>query len=162
MSNLKTAVDAIKAELAHVKSGLHFYHSRAKALEEALANLVGLSAGHAAGAVKAATPPVSQKAPATAKKAPRTKAAAKETGSAKAEKSALPSTGGDFWISLVTEQPQSAPDILKAATAKIGTTPSREDAKKLLGRQTFTLNALIKQQKIQDSGKGRARRFFKK
>jgi hypothetical protein len=44
---------------------------------------------------------------------------------------------------------------LKAARTAI-------QVKQLVGRMTFSLNTLVKQKRIQDSGAGRDRRFFKK
>jgi hypothetical protein len=50
---------------------------------------------------------------------------------------------------------------LKAAVSSLTFTPTKLQTQKLAGRMTFALNALVKANKIQDSGKGRERRFFK-
>jgi len=88
---------------------------------------------------------------------------AKGEKSAKGAKGAnqLPFTGGEYWPNLVTSDPQSGADILRASVAGLGFEPSPEQVKKLQQRMTFVLNALVKDKKIQDSGSGRARRFFK-
>jgi len=74
----------------------------------------------------------------------------------------LPFTGGDYWINLITAQPQSGADILHAAIARLGFTPTRQQVQKLTNRVTFSLRALVEAGKIQDSGSGRKRRYFKK
>ncbi|HCE08693.1 MAG TPA: hypothetical protein DEQ40_08865, partial [Oxalobacteraceae bacterium] len=74
----------------------------------------------------------------------------------------LPSTGGDYWPNLLTEQGQHSSEILKSAIDKLGFTPTNTQIKKLTQRMTFALNALVKANKIQDSGAGRERVFFKK
>jgi len=51
---------------------------------------------------------------------------------------------------------------LKSAIDKLGFTPTNTQIKKLTQRMTFALNALVKANKIQDSGAGRERVFFKK
>ncbi|MFD2274608.1 hypothetical protein ACFS07_35505 [Undibacterium arcticum] len=56
----------------------------------------------------------------------------------------IPSTGGDFWIKLITDQPQSAPDILKAAIAQLGLTSTKDLKSKLSARMTNALGHLIK------------------
>jgi hypothetical protein len=91
-----------------------------------------------------------------------TKAAKKSKGAKGAiGGTGLPFTGGDFWPNLVTAEPQSASDILNAAIVSLGFTPTKAQIQKLAGRQTFAVNALVKAGTIQDSGKGRERRFFK-
>lgn len=148
-SNLSSARQAIQAELQHAKQGAEFYQSRVAALEEALEKL---------DTVDAETP-----APPRARAGARTGAA--KGGGRRMQNarggSQLPSTGGDFWPDLITEQPQSAPEILNAAVKALGITPSKGDLKKLSQRQANALNALVKAHKIEDSGAGRARRYFR-
>ena len=79
----------------------------------------------------------------------------------RSSKSGLPFTGGDYWINLITAQPQSASDILKSAIGKLDFAPTEDQLKKLAGRMTFALNALVREKTIEDSGSGRNRRFFK-
>ncbi|MFD2271518.1 hypothetical protein ACFS07_11050 [Undibacterium arcticum] len=99
------------------------------------------------------------------KTAPNKRAAKTQTGQrrqgVKAVGSrAIPSTGGDFWTKLITDQPQSAPDILKAAIAQLGMTPSQDLNAKLSARMTNALTQLVKSKQIKDSGARRERRFF--
>jgi hypothetical protein len=172
MSNIKAAKEAIKAELAHVKSGLDYYMARAKALEQTLASLVGLGEEHAVAVTKVSGPAVKQspskKSVPKAKTTPKAKSETKtkpvktSAGADTKPGSELPFTGGDFWPGLITDQPQSASEIQKAAIAKLGFAPTKDQVKQLSGRQTFAINTLVKQKKIQDSGSGRERRFFKK
>jgi len=156
MSNLESAKAAIEAELAHAKEGFAYYQSRIEAIEKMLAQLANVTGA------KSGTSAIGKGAKKTV--------SAKHTKAAKgkrADKDAvggdkLPFTGGDYWTNLVTERPQSVSEILSAAVAKLGFTPSKEQTQKLAGRMTFALNALVKTKKIQDSGSGRDRRFFKK
>ncbi len=158
MSNLDAAQRAIEAELAKAKQGFAYYQSRVSALEEALTRLAGIDVpgqapvGKKQRGKKAMSALAADKLP-TLKKKARAKHAA--------DAAALPFTGGDFWPSLITDQPRSSLDILKAAIDKLGFAPSDEQEKQLRGRMTFALHALIKANKIQDSGAGRDRRFFK-
>jgi hypothetical protein len=151
--HLSTAKASLQAEIAHTKAGLAHYASRLAALEQALAGLEGL--GHekrATMTAKAESPPGLPAKPAKAKKSN-----AKAKGG-----SALPSTGGDFWTSLLSSEPKSNIEILEGAIEKMGLALTPDQRKALANRQTFALNALVKQKKIQDSGKGRDRRYFTK
>lgn len=154
MSNLASAKAAIEAEIAHAKKGLAHFYSRIEALEMTLSHLVAVDRGVLD--EQAAATAASAKTPAKAAKAQP----ATPTKSAKSSKE-LPATGGDYWPALITDQPQSAPDILNAAIRQLGFTPTKEQKQKLAGRMTFAINALVKAKKIQDSGTGRERRFFK-
>jgi hypothetical protein len=155
MSNLESAKAAIQAELSHAKQGLAFYHSRIDSLEKMLTQLASVSS---VGGITATKGSRGRKPAATAvmKSGKKQKGRKESTGG-----NELPFTGADFWPNLVLEQPQSASEILKAAIASLGFAPTKLQAQKLAGRMTFALNALVKSNKIQDSGKGRERRFFK-
>jgi hypothetical protein len=159
MSNLESAKAAIQAELSHAKKGLAFYHSRIESLEKMLTQLANVSGS--SNAPQEASAPKARRgrkaAVAKAVKPSRKKIAGRKSSGG----SGLPFTGGDFWINLVLEQPRSASDILEAAISSLGFSPTEMQAKKLAGRMTFALNAMVKTKKIQDSGKGRERRFFR-
>jgi len=73
----------------------------------------------------------------------------------------LPFTGGSYWFNLVSKQPKSEADILHEALDGLGFAPTKQQVLKMTSRATFALNALVKAKKIQDSGEGRERRFFK-
>jgi hypothetical protein len=176
-SNLESAKAAIEAEIAHAKQGLAHFVARIEALEKTVAHLVTVDGGVLDTKPFTAKPVAKSKADAAPKLAKSTKAtkSAKPTSAevvAKPVKPAkpatkakggnqLPFTGGDYWTGLVTVEPKSASEILDAAIAKLGFKPTKEHKKKLAGRMTFALNALVKAGKIKDSGTGRARRFFK-
>jgi len=163
MSNLESATSAIEAEISHAKQGLSYYQFRVDALEKMLLQLADIgsesidaSTATTPGHAKRGSKPGAAKPAKTAKPAKKSKSVKGETGA-----SGLPFTGGDFWPNLVTSEPQSASDILNAAIASLGFTPTPVQKQKLAGRQTFAINALVKTKAIQDSGKGRERRFFK-
>jgi hypothetical protein len=182
MSNMDAAKAAIEAELAHTREGLAFYSLRIEALEKTLSQLSGIASGLSyvpnvvditpakgkpkvgsakpAKATESPLPTAEQPVkPAKAIKAP-TKAK-KQKGVKATGGNELPSTGKDFWPNLVTTEPKSASDILSAAIAGLGFKPTKAQVQKLAGRQTFAINSLVKTKAIQDSGKGRERRFFK-
>ncbi|MFI4939085.1 MAG: hypothetical protein ACHP7O_01870 [Burkholderiales bacterium] len=163
MSNLASAKAAIEAEIAHAKQGLNHFMSRIEALEKTIAHLVSVDEGVLGARSIAAKPVAKVNAKAVAAKPAE---AEKSVKLAKASKSAsggheLPFTGGSYWTDLLTDEPKSAPEILAAAIENLGFTPTKEQSQKLAGRMTFSLNALVKANKIQDSGSGRERRFFK-
>ncbi len=160
MSNLQTATLAIEAEIVHAKNGLTYYSARVKALEQALAELKNLKESSAAMSQTAKPPKTAGVAAAAGAK--RLKNSAKKKARPEKESAELPSTGGDYWPNLLTEQGQHSSEILKSAIDKLGFTPTNTQIKKLTQRMTFALNALVKANKIQDSGAGRERVFFKK
>ncbi len=158
MSNLESAKAAIQAELSHAKKGLEFYQSRIDSLEKTLAQLASVSGSSDVPAAAALKGKRGRKAAVEKAAKPAKKGrAAKDSGGG----NGLPFTGGDFWPNLVLATPRSASEILEAATASLGFVPTKLQAQKLAGRMTFELNSLVKAKKIQDSVKGRERRFFK-
>lgn len=168
MSNLNTAKLAIEAEIAHAKKGMAYYTSRVKALEQTLLELTQMNEidevpadGPQPNQSRAKRSAVPAKAKAKTKMKSRVASSSKGNGAIK-EVGALPSTGKDYWPSLLSEQPQTAPAILASAISRLGFEPTREQIKKLSQRQTFALNTLVKAGAIQDSGTGRERVFFKK
>lgn len=164
MSNIKTAIQAIQAEIAHAKSGMTFYVSRVEALQQTLAELNQMDgrASAPSAPVALAKPEPKQAKPATGKRGKKAKRANAKPADKTSSDGDLPFTGGDYWPNLISDQPQHGSDILKAAISGLGFEPSAEQSKKLAQRMTFALNALVKAGKIQDSGTGRARVFTKK
>ena len=162
MSNINAAIAALEAELAQAKQGMAYYQSQVVALETALTQLGALGlvgAGKPAGA-KRGRKPGKVKLEKTVKAKRGRPAKVKGRRAAKGPND-LPFTGGDYWPDLVTSEPQSGSDILKASVAGLGFEPTEEQVKKLSQRMTFVLNSLVKSGKIKDSGSGRSRRFFK-
>lgn len=152
MSNLGSAKSAIKAELQHAREGVAYYQSLVVALEEALGRLdsVGPEAVKAPGRKAVAEKPMRGK---RGRKA-RAEVAGEQEGN-------LPGTRKDFWVDLVDTQPKSAVEVVNAAVQKLDFTPTKEQVKKLSQRATYALNTMVKSGEIQDSGNGRARRFFR-
>lgn len=165
MSNLIVARKALEAEVAYVRSGLAYYSARLAALEQSLDVLNTLNEEHIIVEAESTTELSARKLQ-SSKAAKTIQGGTRSTpaGRAKPAKThaALPFTGGDFWPGLLSDQPQSNAEILKAAIARIGFALTPGQRKQLVGRMTFALNTLVKQKKIQDSGAGRERRFFKK
>jgi hypothetical protein len=164
MSNLESARAAIEAELAHAKEGFAYYQSRIDALQKMLSQLASVAGADGVTATgrrgKRGRP--SRKAAADKPaKATGNRGRGRKAGNG-AGGNELPFTGGNYWTNLISEKPQAVSEILHAAIGKLEFIPSEEQVKKLAGRMTFALNALVKTKKIQDSGSGRERRFFKK
>jgi hypothetical protein len=167
MSNLESAKKALEAELLLAKQGYAFYQSRIDALGKALDELEILDGG---GAIKGTTvkgkrgrKPGKPAAKAASKAIPKAtpKTTEKKSKGKAGGANDLPFTGGEYWPDLVTSEPQSGADILHAAINKLGFTPTRQQVQKLTNRATFALHSLVKTGKIQDSGSGRERRFYK-
>lgn len=161
MSNIRTAIQAIQAEIAHAKSGMAYYVSRVEALQQALSELSQVD-GRASAPSDIAKSQPKQPKPALGKRGKKAKRAGAKPSEKTHEEGDLPFTGGDFWPNLINDKPQHGSEILKAAISSLGFEPSAEQVKKLAQRMTFALNALVKTDKIQDSGSGRARVFTKK
>lgn len=158
MSNLESARAAIEAELSHAKNGLQYYHTRIEALESMLGQLAGFQGGAAVPAARGKRGPKPGKLSLAAAKPEK---GVRRKGERKINSSGLPFTGGDFWESLVLDEPRSFPEVLEAAIGKLDFEPTKPQVQKLSGRMIFAINALVKTGKIRDSGSGRARRFFK-
>jgi hypothetical protein len=170
-SNLQTATEAIEAEIAHAKTGLAHYAARVAVLEQTLAELRNVDQTTDASVKPAkseknlkATPKAPKKQPKLkgAKRAKQSKRTDAKLAGATRQEGDLPSTGGDYWENLITDQPQHSSAVLKSAVDQLGFAPTQEQVKKLAQRMTFALNTLAKTNKIQDSGSGRERVFFKK
>jgi hypothetical protein len=147
-SNLRLARQAVAAELKLAKQGMDYYLSQVEALEQALAGLEGVGA--------------EQREPAPRQNNKRANGGLRsqaESGARKARE--FPTTGGDFWLTLITNQPRSAAEIANAAAASLGFAEERSHVRILKQRVSPALNALVDAQKIKDSGAGRERRFFK-
>lgn len=154
MSNIEAAIAALSAERDLAIQGRDHYARLIQSLEVSLQQLAGIEGGQAAPAKRKAGRPRKGEqavAPEAPKPAQKKKAKSKE----------LPSTGGDFWISLIGKTGKTAPEVMQAAFEKMGIAPNADQKKKLSNRMVFALNSLTKSGAISDSGKGRERRFFK-
>ncbi len=174
MTNLSTANDAITTELEKVRQGAAYYQARIAALEAVLAQLAlaegGVATAGGTGARRGrkpgkvvAVPPAKRRGrpPKAASESANVATKAKAPSKSKGGKKDLPSTGGDYWLNLVSDEPRSAVEILDAAVAGLGFSASPEQRKKLQQRMIGALNALAATGAIKDSGAGRARRYFK-
>jgi hypothetical protein len=159
MSNLETAIDAIKAEIEHAKKGLAYYTERVSSLEQALAGIAQADTGHGNGSL-VLPGKVGAKHKAANRKGRKAKSA-KGTAADAGQVAELPSTGGSYWQDLVTAEPKSGRAILAEAINNLGFAPTKAQVAKLVNRMTFALNTMVKAGVIQDSGSGRERRFFK-
>lgn len=147
MSNLESAKAAVLAELEHARQGLNHYAAQVEALEAALKALGSLKANDSSGVQRSKKPIRASK---VEKGAP-----------AKQSKAKLPSTGKEFWTGLITDEPQSARQLLDAAVKALGINPSKDELKKLAQRQANALHMLVKAKAISDTGAGRERRYLR-
>lgn len=185
--NLKSARHAIESELSHARQGIAYYTARVEALEIALhqlenvedigeaapssvkpkGNLGGrkMGAGRRGRKPRGATNGAAVAASAEAPSRQRHKRAKRGTSAQTAREhngSALPTTGADFWLNLVTDEPRSAVEISNAAIESLGIKPDQKtEIQKLKQRVSPALANLLAAQRIKDSGAGRERRFFK-
>lgn len=151
MSNLQSAKEAVLTELEQARQGVDFYQSRIAELEQVLASLEAIDGGETAG-------PARKRAARSTQKAAKP-AASTRRGAARKSASALPATSKEFWLNLVTGEPQTSRQILDAAVAALEINPSAADLKKLSQRQANALHMLVKDKSIADSGSGRQRTF---
>ncbi|HYD60400.1 MAG TPA: hypothetical protein VEC35_08600 [Noviherbaspirillum sp.] len=187
-SNLASARQAIQAELSHARQGMAFYSARVDALETALSQLESVEGddtvptgrkrrSSAEGSIKKGSEAQRGRAARSAHNGHgadraagedsagrRGRRASRKAGASKRTQGgdALPTTGTDFWLQLVTEEPRSAVEIANAAAEAIGLKPDqKEKIQKLKQRVAPALATLVSAEKIRDSGAGRARRFFR-
>lgn len=156
MTNLSAAKSALRAELAHVQAGLSYYQERVEALSDALHKLDDLDDQADLDL---------ETEPARGKSKPRgrpARGAAKADGRGRRANSAsrLPSTGGDFFPELISEQRQTASELLKGAMAKLSFKPNAQEKTQLRSRMIAALAAMLKAGKIGSEGKGRQRTYF--
>lgn len=157
MSNLQSAKSAIEAEIMHARQGVAFYQSRLDTLEKTLDQLDSVSLPEDIAQIETSEGRTSSARVRTTQKRGR----GRPRGSVASSGKELPTTGADYWLNLVSDQPQAGAEILKQAVAKLGFHPSKLQVQKLRQRLAPGLKALLDAKKIQDSGAGRERRFFK-
>lgn len=180
--NITSARQAIQAELSHARQGAAFYSARVEALETALNQLESVDTDELAleqderkktkkaGAKKAAgkrgrPARAAAEADSRGRKATNSspqRARRGKKASAKGQEAALPTTGTDFWLDLVTDEPKSAVDIANTAAAHLGLgDDDKTRIQKLKQRVAPALATLVATEKIQHTGSGRQRRYFK-
>ena len=166
VSNLRSARRAIEAEMSYAKQGAAYYLSRVEALEIALHQLETVDSNTRSSA-KESKPPRdtenSRSRTTVGRRSNEAKSSRGKIATAKiSEADGLPTTGRDFWLNLIGNQPQSAVDIANAAVSALGISPDqKKQIQKIKQRAAPALASLIATQKIKDSGSGRERRFFK-
>lgn len=158
MSNLKFARDVIRAELQHAKQGLAYYEERVQQLESALQQVDSLNGP---GKTKTAPKTTEKNARAETYSGVRPKGKASHSSSGR-NSSALPKTGGDFWMRHVSKKPKSAVDIANTAAAALKLDPEKDQdlVRVLKSRVAPALQNLVNTKRVQDQGIGRERRFF--
>jgi len=180
--NLTSARQAIQAELSHARQGAAFYSARVEALETALSQLESVDTDDAAlldtnegsPARRSGTKKQAGKRGRPARQAESTASTRRKSASgtstpakrgrkaATGEQSDLPTTGADFWLDLVTDEPKSAVEIANAAAAHLGLGPEQKtQIQKLKQRVAPALATLVSTEKIQHAGAGRQRRYFR-
>lgn len=171
--NLTSARQAIQAELSHARQGAAFYSARVEALETALTQLESVESDDMAlldtdedtTATRSGAKKRAGKRGRPARKeaaSPSTRARRGKKAAPRGEQGELPTTGTDFWLELVTDEPKSAVDIANAAAAHLGLGDDQKtQIQKLKQRVAPALATLVSTQKIQHAGTGRQRRYFR-
>jgi hypothetical protein len=172
MSNITSAKSSLRAELAHVQSGLAYYKARVEALNAAIDQLdsigdegqVDVEQGEGTHMQKMRRARKSRQggpaAVAAATKSPKATKVPKAGRQGRAG-TRLPSTGGDFFPDLINEQRQSMSDLLHAAATQLPFKATAEELTQLRSRLVAAVNHMLQAGKIRDEGKGRARVYFK-
>ncbi|WP_194725885.1 hypothetical protein [Noviherbaspirillum malthae] len=154
MARVQSAAKVIQDELSQARKAVAFYEKRIVDLEDILETLRGIDAPVTASRGRRGA---KQAAPAKSSSPKTEKAAGRGTKSAK-----LPSTGKDFWPSLINETPQTPAQIFKAALTALRIRPNPEDRKKLSQRMANALSVLAKSGEITAEGGRRTRLYSKK
>lgn len=152
MARTQSAAKVIEDELKQARQAVTFYIKRIEALEDILATLSSIDAPVTASRGRATKKGTTAKA----SKKVAEKAGGKGTRSAK-----LPATGKEFWLGLLTDTPQSAAEVFKAAIATLRIRPNPDDRKKLSQRMANALSILSKDGEIKGEGERRTRLYSK-
>lgn len=157
MARVQSAAKVIEDELNQARKAAAFYEKRIADLEDILETLGSIDAPvTATRGRRGAKGAASTKSP-----APKATKAVKATGRG-TKSTKLPSTGKDFWPSLLNETPQSSAQIFKAALTALRIRPNPEDRKKLSQRMANALSVLAKSGDITAEGERRTRIYSKK
>lgn len=168
MSNITSAKSSLRAELAHVQSGLAYYKARVEALSAAIDQLdsigdegqIDVELGEGTHMQKMRRARKNRQGATTAAAATKASKTPKAGRQGRAG-TRLPSTGGDFFPDLINEQRQSMSDLLQAAATQLPFKATAEELTQLRSRLVAAVNHMLQAGKIQDEGKGRSRVYFK-
>ncbi|MEC4723557.1 hypothetical protein RY831_30935 [Noviherbaspirillum sp. CPCC 100848] len=155
MANLGPAAKAVEQELMHARQGMEYYAKLVENLEGVLETLTTIDTPATGARTKARTASTSK---AKGKTANQSKTAASKGG----KRSKLPPTGKDFWPTLLTDTPQPASEVFKAAINALGIKLDADDRKKLTQRMSNALSVMAKNGEIKAEGSARARLYSKK
>lgn len=162
MSDLNAAKLAIEAELVRAEQGLQFYVTQVESLKSALAGLAKVEEGliQALGAKENRRRPAGRASQtARSRNAARTKSDLKAKAETMKAAADLPITGSDYWLQYIGNEPRTAVEITAAAIAALGFIPTPEQVKVLKQRVAPSLDILVRNKRIKDTGAGRSRRF---
>jgi len=161
MSNISSAKSSLRAELAHVQSGLAYYRARVDALSAAIDQLDTIGdEGDIDIALDAAMQAPKSRRGGKGRRAVTARKVSKPASHARA-RTRLPATGGDFFPDLITEQKQSMSDLLQAAATQMPFKATTEEMTQLRSRLVAAITHMLKSGKIRDEGKGRQRVYFR-
>jgi hypothetical protein len=152
MANIGSAAKVVEMELMHARQGMQYYAKLVENLEGVLQTLSSLDTPSKGGTE-------TTRATKHSRAKQKTTIQQNVTSVKKAKRSSLPSTGKDFWSSLLTDTPQTAAEVFSAAISTIGIRPNAEEKKKLTQRMSNALSVMAKNGDIKAEGKRRERRY---
>ncbi|WP_194725395.1 hypothetical protein [Noviherbaspirillum malthae] len=152
MRTTVSAAKAVELELQHAREGMLYYTKLVENLEDVLETLAAIDSPTTTKRTKESSRTASR-----AKSKPAVKA--RQAAPKASAKSGLPPTGKDFWPTLLTDVPQPAAEIFKAAVNALGIRPSADDKKKLTQRMSNALSVMAKNGEIHAEGDRRTRRY---
>jgi hypothetical protein len=161
MNNITSAKSSLQAELAHVQSGLAYYQSRVEALSAALHQLDEIEEHDELEVEETSGKARGRKAAAQKSRAGKTAGKSAKAGRPRKSGSRLPSTGGDFFPGLLSDQRQTMAELLRGAAAQLPFKPSADELKQLRARLVAAITAMLQAGKVHDEGRGRQRTFVK-
>lgn len=152
MRTTVSAAKAVELELQHAREGMLYYTKLVENLEDVLETLAAIES-------PTATKRTRERSQAAPKAKSRSIEKTRQAATRPSAKSGLPPTGKDFWPTLLTDVPQPAAEIFKAAVNALGIRPSADDKKKLTQRMSNALSVMAKNGEIHVEGDRRTRRY---
>lgn len=153
MSNIKIAVQALTAELENARAGASHYAAQVEALSDALSKLQAFSGAVAAPAAKRGRPAKAVTANHAKEKTPK-------RGKRNLSRE-LPSTGGDYWLNYLTDEPSRPNEILQRAIDALPFIPSPNQVSKLGFRLRSWLKVMEDTKRISGQGERHEHRYSK-